>query len=100
MPCRGWWDRPFHALIIRRSAGVLMSIWSRIADFILGAKLLSMEQLEELEGKAVAALDDGFTSMNKTIDRNSDGYVSVREAWAMVKVILKTVKTVIGGLRK
>ena len=77
-----------------------MSIWSRIADFILGAKLLSMEQLEELERKAVAALDDGFTSMNKSIDRNSDGYVSVREAWAMVKVILKTVKTVIGGLRK
>ena len=59
-----------------------------------------MEQLEELERKAVAALDDGFTSMNKSIDRNSDGYVSVREAWAMVKVILKTVKTVIGGLRK
>lgn len=67
---------------------------------ILGVKLLSMEQLEELEGKAVTALDDGFRSMNETIDRNEDGYVSVREAWAMVKVILKTVKTVIGGLRK
>ena len=59
-----------------------------------------MEQLEELEGRAVAALDDGFASMNKTIDRNADGYVSVREAWAMVKVILRTVKTVIGGMRK
>lgn len=77
-----------------------MSIWSKIADFILGTKLLSMEQLEELEGKAVAALDDGFASMNKTIDKNADGYVSVREAWAMVRVILRTVKTVIGGLRK
>ena len=77
-----------------------MSIWDRFCDWFLGVKLISMEDLETLEGKAVCALDDGFKSTNKTIDKNADGYVSVREAWAMVKVILKTVKTIIGGLRK
>ena len=77
-----------------------MSIWGRFCDWLLGVKLISMEDLETLEGKAVCALDDGFKTMNKTIDRNADGYVSVREAWAMVKVVLKTVKTIIGGLRR
>lgn len=95
------WDRPSHASDVHDpDYEVIMSVWDRFLDWLLGARLISMDDLQELEGRAVCALDDGFKRMNESIDVDQDGDVSVREAWAMVKVILNMVRTILKGLRK
>jgi len=55
-----------------------MGIWTKILDFVLGCKLITVN---DAKVKICLALD--------TMDADQDGYVSVREIVALVKGIFK-----------
>ena len=55
-----------------------MGIWTKILDFVLGCKLITVN---DAKVKICLALD--------TMDADQDGYVSVREIVALAKGLFK-----------
>lgn len=77
-----------------------MSLWSRFLDWILGRDIMSIEDLKAVERSAVESLEAMFEDVNKKIDTDADGMVSVREAWALLKDSVSWVRAIIRGLMK
>lgn len=72
-----------------------MSLWTRFLDWILGVEVISMDDLKAIEDSSIERLKEEFAAINSTIDRDADGMVSIREAWALIKGTFSTVKAVI-----
>lgn len=72
-----------------------MSLWSRFLDWILGVEVISMDDLKAIEDSSIERLKEEFAAINSTIDRDADGMVSIREAWALIKGTFSTVKALI-----
>jgi len=70
-----------------------MSLWSRFLDWILGVKVISLDDLKAIEDESLTQLEDMFSHLNSTIDRDKDGMISVREAWALLKGIFSILKS-------
>lgn len=72
-----------------------MSLWSRFLDWILGVEVISLDDLKAIEDSTIERLKEEFAAINSTIDTDADGMVSIREAWALIKGTLATVKALI-----
>ena len=77
-----------------------MSLWSRFLDWILGRKIMSIEDLKAIEDASLSHLRDMFEDMNAEIDRDADGMISVREAWVLIRETFAVMKALIKGLMK
>lgn len=77
-----------------------MSLWTRFLDWILGRDIMSIEDLKALEKSAVASLEGMFEDVNKKIDTDADGMVSVREAWVLLKDSVAWVRAIIRRMMK
>lgn len=77
-----------------------MSLWTKFLDWLLGREIMSIEDLKAIERSAVESLEAMFDDVNKKIDTDADGMVSVREAWMLFKEILSILKSSIKRLFK
>lgn len=77
-----------------------MSLWSRFLDWILGRDIMSIEDLKAVERSAVESLEAMFEDVNKKIDTDADGMVSVREAWVLLKDSVAWVRAIIKGMMR
>ena len=77
-----------------------MSLWTRFLDWILGRDIMSIEDLKVVEWSAVKSLSAMFEEVNKKIDTDADGMVSVREAWILLKDSLAWVRGIIKGMMR
>ena len=77
-----------------------MSLWSRFLDWILGCDIMSIEDLKAVERSAVESLEAMFEDVNKKIDTDADGMVSVREAWVLLKDSVAWVRAIIKGMMR
>ena len=72
-----------------------MSLWTRFLDWFLGVEVMSLDDLKAIEDSSIERLKEEFAAINSTIDKDADGMVSIREAWALIKGTFSTVKAVI-----
>ena len=77
-----------------------MSLWTRFLDWILGRDIMSIEDLKAIERSAVESLEAMFEDVNKKIDTDADGMVSVREAWVLLKDSVAWVRAIIKGMMR
>lgn len=70
-----------------------MSLWSRFLDWILGVEVMSLDDLKAIEDESLTQLEDMFSHLNSTIDKDEDGMISVREAWTLLKGIFSILKS-------
>ena len=77
-----------------------MSLWTRFLDWILGRDIMSIEDLKAVERSAVESLEAMFDDVNKKIDTDADGMVSVREAWVLMKDSVAWVRAIIKGMMR
>ena len=75
-----------------------MTLWTRFLDWLFGVRLMSMEDLEEWEGRTIDIISGRFERLNAEIDVDDDGQVSVREAWALVKSMAGSIREIMGGI--
>ena len=72
-----------------------MSLWSRFLDWFLGVEVISLDDLKAIEDASIERLKDEFEAINKRIDKDADGMVSIREAWTLIRSTFSTVKALI-----
>lgn len=72
-----------------------MSLWTRFLDWFLGRDIMSIEDLKILERMAVEYLEARFEDVNRKIDADADGMVSVREAWVLMKDSVAWIRAII-----
>lgn len=77
-----------------------MSLWTRFLDWFLGRDIMSIEDLKTVERSAVESLEAMFEDVNKKIDTDADGMVSVREAWVLLKDSVAWVRAIIKGMMR
>lgn len=75
-----------------------MSLWTRFLDWILGRDIMSIEDLKVVERSAVESLEAMFDDVNRKIDTDKNGMVSVREAWVLMKDSVAWVRAIIKGM--
>lgn len=59
---------------------------------------MSMEDLKELEGRTIDIISRRFERLNEQIDVDEDGQISVREAWALVKSMVGSIREIMRGM--
>lgn len=75
-----------------------MTLWTRFLDWLFGVRLMSMEDLEELEGRTIDIISGRFERLNEKIDVDEDGQISVREAWTLIKSMAGSIREIMGGM--
>ena len=75
-----------------------MTLWTRFLDWLFGARLMSMEDLIELEHRTLNVIAARFLDVNDRIDTDEDGQISVREAWTLIKGIADSIREIMGGM--
>lgn len=77
-----------------------MSLWTKFLDWLLGREIMSIEDLKAVERSAVESLEAMFDDVNRKIDTDADGMVSVREAWVLLKDSVAWVRAIIKGMMR
>lgn len=77
-----------------------MSLWNRFLDWVLGVEVMSLDDLKAIEDESLTQMEDMFSHLNSTIDKDKDGMISVREAWTLLKGIFSILKSSIKKLIK
>lgn len=72
-----------------------MTLWTRFLDWLFGVEVMTMDDLRSVETAVMDCLDEQFRELNKRIDRDENGRISVREAVALIKTLLTTTKQII-----
>lgn len=75
-----------------------MSLWTKFLDWLLGREIMSIEDLKAVERSAVKSLEAMFDDVNRKIDTDADGMISVREAWVLMKDSVAWVRAIIKGM--
>lgn len=75
-----------------------MSLWTKFLDWLLGREIMSIEDLKAVERSAVESLEAMFDDVNRKIDTDADGMISVREAWVLMKDSVAWVRAIIKGM--
>lgn len=75
-----------------------MSLWTKFLDWLLGRGIMSIEDLKAVERSAVKSLEAMFDDVNRKIDTDADGMISVREAWVLMRDSVAWVRAIIKGM--
>lgn len=91
---------PGHAVGGSAPDGDSMSLWTRFLDWLLGQKVMSIEDLKAIQKASLECLQNMFDDMNEKIDVDDDGMISVREAWTLLRGIVSYLRTLIKKVMK
>lgn len=73
-----------------------MSFWDKVKDWILGFNYIDKPTFEKKMDELMDSIESEIDKIKAIIDSNTDGMVSVRETYALIKscfkILLKTIK--------